>query len=56
MEQSSQNENSNAKGCETIMAIVIEEKKKTKNPSKNHDSLRIETSINSKKKSSNEKK
>jgi hypothetical protein len=30
MEQSSQNENSNAKGCETIMAIVIEEKKKQK--------------------------
>jgi hypothetical protein len=30
MEQSSQNENSNAKGCETIMAIVIEEKKNKK--------------------------
>jgi hypothetical protein len=26
MEQSSQNENSNAKGCETIMDVVMEKK------------------------------
>jgi hypothetical protein len=46
MEQSSKNENriSDAK-CERIMYVVMEEKITT-NPSKNHDSLQIEASIN----------
>jgi hypothetical protein len=58
MEQSSHNENkiSNAKGCEIIMDVVMQEEK-TANPSKNHDNLQIEASINSKrKKLNNERK
>ncbi len=51
MEQSSHNENriSNVEGCEIIMDVAME-KERTTDPSKNHDSLQIEVSINSKRK------
>ncbi len=48
-EQSFHNENriKNAKGCEIIMDVVMEEERTT-NPFENHDNLQIEANINSK--------